>query len=172
MKTFKNSLALVMVMVLMVSCKNESNPEVKTVDTEIAVKTEKILNPDATFIKSEFTIDGMTCEIGCAKLIEKNINKMDGVKSAKVDFDKKLAMVEYDEAMVNHTSLEETVTNSAETYKVSDMKTVKEFSAKKNDKECDENCTMACCKDKTEAEKKECAENCTKACCAEKKDKA
>jgi len=170
MKTLKNILALVMVMALMVSCKNETTPEVKTVDANIAVKTEKVLNPDANFIKSEFTIDGMTCEIGCAKLIEKNINKMDGVKSAKVDFNNKIAMVEYDEAMVNHNSLEEAVTKSADIYKVSEMKTVKEFSAKK-DKECDENCTMACCKDKTEAEKEECAENCTKACCAEKKAK-
>lgn len=170
MKTLKNILALVMVMALMISCKNETNPEVKTVEADIAVKTEKVLNLDANFVKSEFTIDGMTCEIGCAKLIEKNINKMDGVKSAKVDFNNKLAMVEYDEAMVNHTSLEETVTKSADVYKVSEMKTVKEFSAKK-DKECDENCTMACCKDKTEVEKKECAENCTKACCAEKKAK-
>jgi len=170
MNTLKNILALVMVMALMVSCKNETNPEVKTVEADVAVKTEKVLNLDANFVKSEFTIDGMTCEIGCAKLIEKNINKMDGVKSAKVDFNKKLAMVEYDEAMVNHTSLEATVTNSADVYKVSEMKTVKEFSAKK-DKACDENCTMACCKDKTEVEKKECAENCTKACCAEKKAK-
>ena len=171
MKTFKNILALVMVMALIISCKNETNPEVKTVEADMAVKTEKVLNLDANFVKSEFTIDGMTCEIGCAKLIEKNINKMDGVKSAKVDFNNKLAMVEYDEAMVNHTSLEEAVTKSADIYKVSEMKTVKEFSAKK-DKECDENCTMACCKDKTEVEKKECAENCTKACCAEKKGKA
>ena len=170
MNTLKNILALVMVMALMVSCKNETNPEIKTVEADVAVKTEKVLNLDANFVKSEFTIDGMTCEIGCAKLIEKNINKMDGVKSAKVDFNNKLAMVEYDEAMVNHTSLEATVTKSADVYKVSEMKTVKEFSAKK-DKECDENCTMACCKDKTEVEKKECAENCTKACCAEKKAK-
>jgi len=171
MKTLKNILALVMVMVLIVSCKNETNPEIKTVEADMAVKTEKVLNLDANFVKSEFTIDGMTCEIGCAKLIEKNINKMDGVKSAKVDFNKKLAMVEYDDAMVDHNSLEETVTKSADIYKVSEMKTVKEFSAKK-DKDCDENCSMACCKDKTEVEKKECAENCTKACCTDKKDKA
>ncbi len=171
MKTLKNILALVMVMALMVSCKNETTPEVKTVEADIAIKTEKVLNLDANFIKSEFTIDGMTCEIGCAKLIEKNINKMDGVKSAKVDFNNKLAMVEYDEAMVSHTSLEGAVTKSADVYKVSEMKTVKEFSAKK-EKECDENCNKACCKDKTEAEKKECAEDCTKACCAEKKAKA
>ena len=43
----------------------------------------------------------MTCAIGCAKSIEKKIAKMEGVKSATVDFDRKLAMVEYNEAKVN-----------------------------------------------------------------------
>ena len=49
----------------------------------------------------------MSCAMGCAKKIEKNIAKMDGVKSAKVDFDKEIAMVEYDEAMVTPKTLEE-----------------------------------------------------------------
>ena len=169
MKTLKNILALVMATFLVVACKNEKQPEVKTVETEVAAKTEKILNPDATYIKSEFTIEGMTCEIGCAKLIQRKIDKMDGVKTVKVDFERKLAMVEYDEAMVDHTSLEATVTKASDTYKVSDIKNVDSFSAKK---ECKKDCKMACCKDKTEAEKKACAENCTKPCCAEKKVKA
>ena len=131
MKTFaKNILALASVAILIVSCKNEtSTPEVKNVDTEVAVvKKEKQLNPDANFIKSEFTIDGMTCEVGCARLIQKKINKMDGVKYVKVDFEKKLAMVEYDDAVVNHESLEATVSKTADTYKVSDMKVVDDFS--------------------------------------------
>ncbi len=170
MKTLKNILALVMVTALFVSCKNETTPEVKSVEAKtVAVKAEKKLNPDANFIKSEFTIDGMTCEVGCARLIQKKINKMDGVKDVKVDFERKLAMVEYDEAVVNHESLEATVNKTADTYKVSDMKVVEEFSTKK---ECKEDCDKACCKDKTEAEKKACAEDCKKACCAEKKDKA
>lgn len=170
MKTLKNILALVMVTSLIVSCKNETTPEVKSIDTKVtAVKTEKKLNPDATFLKSEFTIDGMTCEVGCARLIQKKINKMDGVKSVKVDFERKLAMVEYDEAVVDHSSLEATVSKIADTYKVSDMKVVDDFSAKK---ECKEDCTKDCCKDKTEAEKKACAEDCKKDCCADKKGKA
>ncbi|TJY38021.1 heavy-metal-associated domain-containing protein [Pontimicrobium aquaticum] len=169
MKTLKNTLVLVMAIALMTSCKNKTTPEVKTVKTEVAINTENVLNPDATFIKSEFTIDGMTCEMGCAKLIEKNISKMNGVKSVKVDFNKKLAMVEYDESMVNHSSLEATVTNSDETYKVSNMKIVNSFS--NEDKEVKE-CGMGCCKGKTEAEKKEIKENCNKACCADEKAKA
>jgi len=130
----KHILGIAMIIALLFSCKKETNPKVKTVDSNIVVKTEKILSPNANFIKSEFTIDGMTCEIGCAKLIEKNINKMNGVKLAKVDFNNKLAMVEYDETMVNHDLLADVVTKTANVYKVSEMKIVKKFSDTKKEK--------------------------------------
>ena len=157
------------------SCKNEAKPEVKTVETETAIVKE--LDPNAKYAKAEFTIDGMTCEIGCAKTIEKKISKMEGVKSATVNFERKLAMVEYNEAKVTPTSLENTVTNVANIYKVSDMKTVDDFStAKSCDKECcagktaeeKANCKKACCVNKTDAEKKACAADCKKECCAKK----
>lgn len=156
MRALKNILVISIITIAMVSCKNESQPEVKTIETEATIaKAEKVLNPDATFVKSEFTIDGMTCEIGCARTIEKKIANMDGVKSATVDFDRMLAMVEYDEALVNHTSLEATVTKTADIYKVSDMKTVETFSTGLGDT-------------KAKSDKKECAENCTKDCCNNK----
>lgn len=163
MKTFKNIIAIALVTFFAFSCKNYTKPEVKTV--EVASETSKTLDPNATYAKAEFTIDGMTCEIGCAKTIEKKIAKMEGVKSAKVDFDRKLAMVEYNEAKVTPTSLEETVTKVADIYKVSDMKTVEGFSTKKA---CAADCKKACCANKTDAEKKACAADCKKACCAKK----
>ena len=126
MNIVKNIVALAVMVLLIVSCKNEVKPEVKTV--EVASETSKTIDPNAKYAKAEFTIDGMTCEIGCAKTIEKKIAKMEGVKSAKVDFDRKLAMVEYNEAKVTPTSLEATVTNVADIYKVSDMKNVEAFS--------------------------------------------
>lgn len=170
MKTSKNILVTVLVVILFIACKNEVKPEVKTIETETAaVTTEKALNPDANFVKTEFTIDGMTCEIGCARTIESKIAKMDGVKSAKVDFDRKLAMVEYDEAVVNHKSLEETVSKTADIYTVSNMNDVDAFTAKGIH---DKDCTKECCKGKTEAEKAACAKDCKKAGCTEKKDKA
>lgn len=163
MKTLKNILGITFITLLFFSCKNEAKAEIKTV--EVASEASKTLDPNATYAKAEFTIDGMTCEIGCAKTIEKKISKMEGVKSAKVDFNKKLAMVEYNEAKVTPTSLEETVTNVADIYKVSNMKTVEGFSSKKA---CDADCKKACCANKTDAEKKACAADCKKACCAEK----
>lgn len=162
MSTLKNILALVLFTLVFTTCKNDVKPEVKIVEIDTASETsKKELDPNATYAKAEFTIDGMTCAIGCARTIESQIAKMDGVKSAKVDFDRRLAMVEYDEAMVNHKSLEATVTKTADIYKVSDMKTVEAFSAgldddkaKSNKKGCAEDCTKDCCKNKTKTYKK------------------
>jgi len=130
MKFFKYILSAVLVSILMVNCKNNKQPEVKTINTEV-VET-KVLDPNATYAKAEFTVKGMTCAMGCAATIEKKIAKMEGVKYAKVNFDMKLAMVEYDEAKVTPKLLETTVNNVANVYKVSDMKTVENFSNTKN----------------------------------------
>ncbi|PWH83653.1 heavy metal transporter [Algibacter marinivivus] len=157
MKTIKHILLITLITTFAFSCKNEKNPEVKTVEVETEVAKE--IDPNATFAKAEFTIDGMTCQIGCAATIQKKISKMDGVKSATVDFDKKLAMVEYNEAKVTPTTLEEAVAKVSETYKVSDMKTVENFSTKKA---CSADCEKACCANK---DKKTCKPGCEKACC-------
>lgn len=152
----------------MIACKSETKPEVKTVETssEINTNAAKKLDPNATYAKAEFGIDGMTCAMGCAKTIEKKIAKMDGVKSAKVDFDKEIAMVEYDEAMVTPTTLEEAVAKAGDTYKVKDMKTVDSFSSEKKH-ECTAAEKAACAK-KSAEEKMACAKDCEKACCETK----
>jgi len=132
MKSFKNILAIVALTLVAFNCKNEAaQPEVKTVETEVKTETKKAtLDPNATYAKAEFKIEGMTCAMGCAKTIEKKMAKMEGVKSAVVDFDRQLAMVEYDNAKVTPVSLENTVTSVADTYQVKDMKTVDVFSKK------------------------------------------
>jgi len=175
MKTLKNILAVAIFALAIVACKNETQPEVKTVQTETKAKKEvKELAPNATYAKAEFNIKGMTCEIGCAKTIEKKLAKMEGVKSAKVDFSKELAMVEYDEAKVETNDLAMTVTKAADIYSVEDMKTVEAFGAKKdcaaNKAECKKKCDGK--KAEGHASKKDCGDDCDKACCAEKKEKA
>ncbi|MGB5419752.1 heavy-metal-associated domain-containing protein [Algibacter sp.] len=181
MKSIQFILTLALVATFSLSCKNEKNPEVKTVEVE--TETVKEVDPNATYAKAEFTIDGMTCAVGCAATIQKKISKMDGVKSATVDFDKKLAMVEYDEAKVTPTTLEEVVSKVSDTYKVSDMKSVDDFSANKScsadckkdccankdKKTCKPGCEKACCKDGAKAgDKTACKGDCKKACCASK----
>lgn len=172
MKTFKSFLLLTALALFSLSCK-KAQPEVKTIDIdqpEMAAKNH--LDPNATYAKAEFGIDGMTCAMGCAKMIEKKIANMDGVKSATVDFDTRLAMVEYDNAKVSPSSLEKAVVSVSDTYSVKDMKNVDAFST---DHKCGEDCKMACCADKNLGEehasmdKKTCKDDCKKACCAQKK---
>ena len=183
MKTLRNIMMIAMVALFAMNCKNDVKPEVKTIEVETTSDDIQELDPNATYAKAEFTIDGMTCEIGCARTIQKKLTKMEGVKSATVDFDRKLAMVEYNDAKVTPTSLEETVTKVADIYKVSDMKTVEVFSTDSNEivqacnKDCCKgktaeekaNCKEACCAKTASADKEmACAKDCKKACCAKK----
>jgi len=175
MKTLKNILAIALISVSIVACKNNAEPEIKTIETttEINTNAAKKLDPNATYAKAEFGIEGMTCAMGCAKTIEKKMARMDGVKSAKVDFEKELAMVEYDEAMVTPKTLEEAVAKAGDTYKVKNMKTVKSFSSEKkhdcaNKTEAEKAACKAKCASKTEGEKMACATDCKEACCEAK----
>jgi len=132
MKIFKNTITIAVLALVVIACKNNAKPEVKTVDVEVSKKDVKpTLNPNATYAKVEFNIKGMTCAVGCAKSIEKKMAKMEGVKMAKVDFDKELAMVEFDEAKVTPKSLEEAVAKVSDVYKVQEIKTVEVFSIDK-----------------------------------------
>ena len=126
MNIIKKILLVVAIATFTFSCKNNAEAEVKTVEhtTEAVAK----LDPNATYAKAEFTIEGMTCAMGCAATIEKKIAKMEGVKSSKVDFEKKLAMVEYDVAKVSPEALTKTVSSVADLYSVKDMKNVDTFS--------------------------------------------
>ena len=73
---------------------------------------------------TNLTIDGMTCEIGCAKLIEGKLQGLNGVKEAKVDFETKTASITYDVSQQDITSLTATVEKAGggELYKVVENK--------------------------------------------------
>ena len=164
MKTSIKIFTLSLLTIFVLGCKGEQQPELKEVASE-KVEVKKELDPNATYAKAEFNIEGMSCAVGCAAKIEKKLAKMDGVKSAKVDFENEMAMVEYDVDKVDHNSIESTVTKVGATYTVKNMKSVDAFGAKKA---CADDCEKDCCKNKTEAEKKACSEECKKKCCASK----
>ncbi|QHI37187.1 Copper-exporting P-type ATPase A [Kordia antarctica] len=153
--------------IAIVSCKNNTTPETVIVDTKTETVNKETSKDDvaANYNKAEFKIDGMTCAIGCAKRIESKLASMEGVKSAKVDFDQKLAMVEYNEEKVDFDALTSTVATVPGDYIISDMKNVEAFA-----KTCAADCKMECCAKKSET-KKACAADCKMACCAKKEDK-
>jgi Cu+-exporting ATPase len=67
----------------------------------------------------------MTCEMGCAKTIEKKLAKMYGMKSANVDFKNELALVEFDVAKINPLSITKTVNDISNIYSVENMQIIK-----------------------------------------------
>ena len=170
MKFFKIFLVVALVSTAMVSCKNEAKKEDATKTEEVAANVQE----------ASFAISGMTCEIGCAKKIASDLSKKEGVVDAKVIFADSIATVKFDATKTNKAELMAFVDGIAENmYKTSEV----------NAKVCKEDCKMACCATKTEAEKaackadckmkccedkaedkKACAEDCKKECCAETKE--
>lgn len=117
MNPLKYLFTLTTIVIIMTACKNETTPEIQTVDFG-SESSEKMLNPDAEYTAAEFEIDGMMCAMGCAKVIEKNLAKLDGVKTVEVDFDSKTAKIEYDEALVNPDLIMSSVKNTGDVYTV------------------------------------------------------
>lgn len=101
-----------------VNCKQTASAPGEKLVTE----AKSTINPE-NLKKATFSINGMTCAIGCAKTIEKELAETNGVQSATVDFDKKEATVSFDSALQSPESLTKIVeaTADGETYKVSNM---------------------------------------------------
>ncbi len=125
MKVFKNIILLFFIFTISISCKNEN----KTTKNIIVQKEHK--TPE--YKKMEFHIKGMTCEIGCARLIESKLSKTKGIKFSKVVFKDSLGMVEYDKNTLNKNDVFNIVEKIADgtLYKVIDNVTVTEFNQKK-----------------------------------------
>ncbi len=103
---------------ILTSCKQTASaPAEKNV-----VQTKAAINPQ-NLEKATFTIEGMTCAIGCAKTIEKELAEANGVANALVDFEKKEAVVSFDKSIQSSESLAKIVeaTADGDTYKVSKM---------------------------------------------------
>ena len=110
---------------LFASCK-DNNTEVKTetASTETSAPKVKKEIPAENLQTASFNIEGMTCAVGCAATIQEELTELDGVQTAEVDFDKKLATVTFDKTIQNPESLTKIVqaTGDGKTYKVSNVK--------------------------------------------------
>ena len=56
----------------------------------------------------KLNIEGMHCT-GCSTRLEKVLNNVDGVESAKVSLEEKKADIKYDETQVNESELKEAI---------------------------------------------------------------
>lgn len=95
----KNIFTALFLVATLFSCKeikkeNTTNkPEITT--EEIAADLQSI----------EVEIEGMTCEIGCARTIQSKLSKVDGVTFAKVDFESKKGQFTYDANKINENDI-------------------------------------------------------------------
>ena len=159
---------------MFISCKNEPKA------TEAGEPTETTKDTTAEKVTAEnlqtasFTIDGMSCAVGCAKTIEKKLAGLDGVQDAKVDFEKKTATVAYDSAKQTPETLVETVEAVAggETYKVSNVKSSADkamlYKEKEKDKKKKDDKKASCHDEKSKDAKPACCSG-KKACSTDEK---
>lgn len=112
MKSFVFSLTLLFAVF---ACTQHSKPEIKEVSTTVQMNGKLI---DGELSETSFSISGMMCKMGCAKTIETNLSKMEGVKEASVNFETSLATILYNSSIVQTDDLVKTVTDTGDSYSV------------------------------------------------------
>ena len=114
----KSLLFLLISLLFVIGCNQQPKPEVKVVTTTTNISENVI---DNNLFEASFSISGMMCKIGCAKAIENNLNKMEGVQNASVDFETSIATVLYNSSLLKAEDLALTVLNTGDAYTVSNM---------------------------------------------------
>ena len=117
-------ISVTLILITLYACKTDEKAEIKTINISSEKNSQK-LNPNAVYSKAEFIIKGMTCEMGCAKTIEKKLAKLDGMKSATVDFKNELASVEFDISKLNPLTITKIVSDVSNIYSVENMQIIK-----------------------------------------------
>jgi Cu+-exporting ATPase len=103
----KKIISYLIVVFALISC-NETKKEI----THEKPATEK-QELAAVYKSVEVEIEGMTCEIGCAKLIESKLSKVDGVTFSKVDFEAKKGLFTYDENKLSKNDITQKINGIA-----------------------------------------------------------
>ena len=127
MSLYKNLMVVAFMGILLLSC-GKTNSATK----QIGNNTENAEKLAVNLQKMSLDIEGMTCEIGCAKTIESKLSKTEGVVMASVNFDEKSGIVEFDANKTNANKIAAVVQDIADgdLYKVTGTKSI-EISTKK-----------------------------------------
>jgi len=125
MHFLKSLFIIFFVFISLISCKNDT----ERINKDLKQKDKTVQNLAPKLQKMEFHIKGMTCEIGCARLIQSKLSKTDGVSFTKVSFKDSLGMVEFDTNKLSKKDIYSVVESIADgtLYKISDTKLVTKF---------------------------------------------
>ena len=90
--------AICALIVSVASCDNKK----EAANTETSVQEVAVVEPNA---ETTLDIEGMTCEVGCKGAIEKHMHNTAGVASCNIDFDKAIAVIEYDNNVISEDEI-------------------------------------------------------------------
>ena len=134
MKIFK-VLFVFIVTIQLISCQSSSQDH-----------ANKKIIPAQNLQTAVLDIKGMTCEIGCAKTIESKISKLEGITSAKINFEKEQGTFIYDGTTLSEHSIISSINNliDGKTYIASLSKKTCKVACKKScdGKKMDKNCEL------------------------------
>lgn len=99
----KNFVSIILLLTLIVSCKETSKEKIEKAETKI--ETTKTENLAVNLQSFQVDIEGMTCEIGCAKLIQSKLYKIDGVNYANIDFEHNNGIITYDSNKIKDSEI-------------------------------------------------------------------
>lgn len=124
MKFTTSILTMLFTSFLFVGCKDKTAQTDSDSATETSAPKVKKEIVASNLQTASFSIKGMTCEIGCAKTIQEELNGLEGVKIAAVNFEKESATVSFDKTVLTPAALTKVVEAAADgkTYTVSNMK--------------------------------------------------
>lgn len=103
----KKLLFILFVITSFISCEQEKK---KAAGKNENSTEDKVAAVYETF---EMEIEGMTCEIGCARTIESKLSKMKGVVYSKVDFESKKGVFTFNKNAINEKLITEKIAGIA-----------------------------------------------------------
>ena len=121
MKNIRYSLVVIAILAMTFSgCRNNQ------------FSTKSLVNYSDTYVEEAYkspkqikmNIEGMVCAVGCAAIIEKNLNKTNWIKFAKVDFESKEAVLTYDAHRLTTNDITQVVLNTGSDYLVTDLELI------------------------------------------------
>ena len=100
---------LLLAVVLLFSCSNSEKKE--QITKEIKIEKKEIIGEDGVEEKAVAVIgiEGMSCSVGCAGKIQKTLGNMDGILSCEVDFDNKVANIQFDDSKISEKEMISTI---------------------------------------------------------------
>lgn len=120
MKVHIKFISLAILMLFFISC--DSKKSEKSSETEST--EQKAMAEDLHQV--QVAIKGMTCEIGCARLIQSKLYKADGVSYANISFEDSSGVVSFDQNRISQEEIKQIIERTAggEIYSVASIEEV------------------------------------------------